>query len=137
MDKVVHFEIPVDDWERAEKFYKNNFGWSMNEMKSPDAAGNNKFDYIMMHTAKTDDKGMVQDTGAINGGLFKRNKSQAPRIYIQVESIEDSIKKIENSGGKQIGAIGPIPNGRFVLFQDPEGNQVGMVDAKKMDMPKM
>ena len=35
MDKVVHFEIPVDDWDRAIKFYKNNFGWDIMDMKGP------------------------------------------------------------------------------------------------------
>ena len=27
MDKVIHFEIPVDDAKRAQDFYKNIFGW--------------------------------------------------------------------------------------------------------------
>jgi len=27
MDKVVHFEIPVEELERAQKFYKSVFGW--------------------------------------------------------------------------------------------------------------
>ncbi|VVB85161.1 Uncharacterised protein [uncultured archaeon] len=29
MEKVVHFEIPADDLERAQKFYRNVFGWKM------------------------------------------------------------------------------------------------------------
>ncbi len=27
MDNVVHFEIPADDLERAQNFYKSVFGW--------------------------------------------------------------------------------------------------------------
>ncbi|MBX4205066.1 MAG: VOC family protein [Candidatus Doudnabacteria bacterium] len=127
MNKVVHFEIPVDDWDRAKKFYADNFGWDQRDMKS-----DGKFDYVMLHTAETGQDGMVQEKGAINGGLFKRGAEDAvPRIYIQVESIEDSIKKIEASGGKQLGKIGPIPNGRFAKFTDSEGNVCGLVDSKK------
>jgi hypothetical protein len=29
---VVHFEIPADDPERAAKFYRELFGWSINKM---------------------------------------------------------------------------------------------------------
>lgn len=32
MNKVVHFEIPVDDLERAQKFYKSVFGWKMESL---------------------------------------------------------------------------------------------------------
>jgi len=28
--KVVHFEIPFDDAERARKFYSEAFGWTIN-----------------------------------------------------------------------------------------------------------
>ncbi len=27
MDRVVHFEIPYDDADRAKKFYQGIFGW--------------------------------------------------------------------------------------------------------------
>ena len=131
MDKVVHFELPVDDWERAKKFYADNFGWDERDMKSGD-----RYDYVMLHTAKTGTDNMIEEKGAINGGLFKRGPEDAtPRIYIQVESIEDAIKKIESSGGKQVGSIGPIPNGRFAKFTDSEGNLCGLVDAKRFDGP--
>jgi hypothetical protein len=29
MSKVVHFEIPAEDMERASKFYENVFGWEI------------------------------------------------------------------------------------------------------------
>ncbi len=31
MDKVVHFEIPVDDLDRAKKFYSSIFGWELQD----------------------------------------------------------------------------------------------------------
>lgn len=32
MDKVMHFEIPVDDMKRAQNFYKSIFGWHVESM---------------------------------------------------------------------------------------------------------
>ena len=32
MDKVIHFEIPVDGIKRAQDFYKNIFGWKISEV---------------------------------------------------------------------------------------------------------
>jgi predicted enzyme related to lactoylglutathione lyase len=29
-DKVVHFELPADNLERAQHFYRNAFDWSIN-----------------------------------------------------------------------------------------------------------
>jgi predicted enzyme related to lactoylglutathione lyase len=31
MGKVVHFEIPADNLQRAKKFYSTVFGWTMND----------------------------------------------------------------------------------------------------------
>jgi predicted enzyme related to lactoylglutathione lyase len=129
MDKVVHFEIPVDDWERAKKFYSDNFGWNLMGINGPDE----KLYYMMAHAAATDANNMVTDVGAINGGLFKRGAGDdALRIVIQVDSIEDAIKKIEASGGKKLSGPDPIPNGRYAKFKDSEGNVVGIIDNNKM-----
>jgi predicted enzyme related to lactoylglutathione lyase len=32
MDKVVHFEIPVDDVAGAKGFYRSIFGWELTDM---------------------------------------------------------------------------------------------------------
>ena len=32
--RVVHFEIPYDDGERARRFYKEAFDWQLQEMPS-------------------------------------------------------------------------------------------------------
>ena len=37
MDKVVHFEIPADELERAQKFYKSIFGWDIIKTPMPGA----------------------------------------------------------------------------------------------------
>jgi hypothetical protein len=44
MDKVIHFEIPADDIERARKFYKSTFGWKMDEVPG--------MDYVLIRTTR-------------------------------------------------------------------------------------
>src|SRR6202171_4511281 len=134
MDKVVHFEVPVDDWDRAKKFYKDNFGWDEVEMKMP----HGEMVYVLVQTAPTDKDGMVQEKGAINGGLFKRSeRASSPSFYIQVDSIDEKVKQIEASGGSVVGTKGPIPNGSFIRVKDSEGNVIGLIDSSKTEMPAM
>ena len=64
MDRVVHFEIPVEDISRAEKFYNSIFGWKIQNIP--------EMGYTLVFTAKTNDKGMNTEVGAINGGMMKR-----------------------------------------------------------------
>ena len=120
MDKVVHFEIPAADIERAKKFYKSVFTWKMESIPG--------IEYIMIGTTPTDDKGMPQEIGAINGGMMKRQKPiTSPIITIGVEDIEDSMKKIKKMGGEIVR--GKMQVGEFgyaAYFKDLEGNIIGL-----------
>ena len=62
--RVVHFEIPAEDTDRAKDFYASAFGWNI----EPEP----EIDYNMVMTAPTDKSGMPSEPGSINGGLFKR-----------------------------------------------------------------
>lgn len=124
MDKVTHFEIPFDDKARAMKFYGGIFGW-----RTIDEPGMN---YVMVHAAKTDDKNMVTDKGAINGGLFPReDQAKAPLIVIGVRSIDETVKKVVEAGGKLVMYKQPIPNGSYARIADSEGNIIGLWDITK------
>ena len=120
MDKVVHFEIPVDDFERAQKFYKNVFGWKMESLPG--------IEYSMIGTAPVDEKGMPKEIGAINGGMMKRQRPViSPVITISVEDIEDAMKKVKKMGGEIVR--GKMQVGEFgyaAYFKDLEGNILGL-----------
>jgi predicted enzyme related to lactoylglutathione lyase len=120
MDKVVHFEIPVDDLERAQKFYKNVFGWKMDSLPG--------MEYIMIGTTPVDEKGMPKEIGSINGGMMKRQRPvTSPIITVGVEDIESAIKNVKKMGGEIIR--GKIQMGEFgyaAYFKDPEGNIIGL-----------
>ncbi|HVZ11111.1 MAG TPA: VOC family protein [Candidatus Paceibacterota bacterium] len=123
MNRVVHFEIPVDDIERAKKFYAENFGWNL--IQSGPEFGN----YVVVQTGPTDAKGMPQESAFINGGLFKRSPdAKGPILVIAVDDCDASVKKIEASGGKLVGEILDIPTvGRYARVLDSEGNEVAIL----------
>lgn len=133
MDPVVHFEMPYQDKARMASFYTNAFGWKANML------GAEMGEYVMMHTTETDSHNMVQTPGHINGGFFKKSRdSQNTSVVIAVKDIRASMKKIEELGGKIIGAQKPgepddIPGiGLYITIEDSEGNKVGMLQPKGM-----
>ncbi len=124
MDKVVHFELPFDNKERAMEFYKKMFGWSLMDMGA--------MDYVLVRAAATDANNMVSETGVINGGLFPRaTAAPNPIVCVAVSSIDEKIKAIEAAGGKLVSPKVAIPNGHYARVADCEGNVIGLVDSLK------
>ena len=118
---ICHFEIPVDDLERAGKFYGELFGWNVQPWGGPEAI------IWMVETVPTDEKGMPARPG-VNGMLIKKQNPQHPFAnYIQVESVDEYLKKAEALGGKVAMPKTPVPNmGYFAYFMDPDGNILGL-----------
>jgi predicted enzyme related to lactoylglutathione lyase len=128
MDPVVHFQIPAQDRQRMRNFYETVFGWKTNQL------GKDMGEYVLVTTTETDENRMVTKPGTINGGFFQKTDapmSQYPSIVIQVEDINESIRKVEKAGGKLFGEISEMPQiGTFATFIDSEGNQMTMMQAK-------
>ncbi len=126
MDKVVHFEIPADDAARAKEFYGSIFEWEMN-----DADMGGGVVYTTAQTVAVDEKMQPKEPGAINGGIMKRSSdTSAPVITIQVDSIDEALKKIEAGGGSTVQPRTEIPNmGAFGYFKDSEGNTMGLWES--------
>lgn len=123
MNKVQHFQIPVDDMERAKKFYQEIFGWEINAV--PVMEGN----YHIATTVPVDEKGHPNVPGGINGGLFSRGThgQEVISIVINVPSIDEYIKKIETAGGKVVMPKSPVGDfGLFAQVIDTEGNVLGI-----------
>jgi uncharacterized protein len=124
MDKVVHFEIPYDNKDRASKFYSEIFGWRLLDIP--------EMDYTMIYAARTDKNNMVDEKGAINGGMFLRDDiAKQPLVVIGVQSIDETIKKVISAGGKVVYPKQPIPNGSYARVADCEGNVIGLADELK------
>ena len=125
MNGIVHFEIPADDLERAQRFYKSTFGWKMNYMK--------EMDYTIVLTTEVDEKNTPKSLGVINGGMMKRSDdTPSPVITIEVASIDDAMKRIEAGGGSVVHPRQEIPGmGAFAYFKDSEGNTMGLWESAR------
>jgi len=125
VDRVVHFEVPADDTARARAFYGSVFEWSLQPMQG--------YDYTLALTTPVDQKTqMPTEPGAINGGIRQRSaETPTPLIVVNVDSIDESLKKIEAEGGKTV-----IPRtemgdmGAYAYFKDTEGNVIGLWESK-------
>jgi uncharacterized protein len=127
-DPVVHFEMPYKDHQRVMNFYSKAFGWQMQKL------GSDMGDYVLAGTTEMDENYMIKNPGNINGGFYKPDDANPPipSVVIQVENLEDSIKKVTNAGGKMIGKPMDIPGiGNYIAFTDTEGNRVGMLQPPK------
>jgi predicted enzyme related to lactoylglutathione lyase len=124
VDKVVHFEIPIDDAGRAKEFYRSVFEWQLDDMDMGD--GNV---YTTVTTTPIDEQTrQPTEPGGINGGLMQRTSATpSPVITVGVEGIDDTLKKVEAGGGSVVQPRTEIPDmGAFAYFTDSEGNVVGL-----------
>jgi predicted enzyme related to lactoylglutathione lyase len=134
MNPVVHFEMPYQNRDRAADFYSKAFGWNANKL------GPEMGDYMVMHTAETDENNMVKTPGAINGGMFKKSAdgSAGVSVVINVEDIRAALKAVTDAGGQALG--GRMGNGEpdeipgvglYASIIDTEGNRVGLMQPVK------
>lgn len=125
MPVVEHFEIPVDNITRAQKFYGDVFGWKMQkwvDRKDPN------LDYWGFETH--DNEGNRGTTG----GMMKRQGSDhTVTNYVEVSSIDEYVPKIVGNGGKIIEPRTDVDgHGTYTLiFLDSENNMFGLVESKK------
>ncbi len=129
MDPIVHFEMPAGDKKRMMDFYGKTFDWKFQVM------GPEMGDYVLVTTTETDDKGMIKNPGAINGGFFQKSETSNwnARLAVSVKDINASMKKVEEAGGKVIDHPVEIPGvGMYVQIVDTEGNQMSLLQPKPM-----
>jgi predicted enzyme related to lactoylglutathione lyase len=118
--RVVHFEIPYDDGDRARRFYGETFGWQLQEMPG--------MDYTLVESGPSGDRG-PSEAGFINGGMLAREESAAsgPVVVIDVDSIDAKLIKIEETGGTVVVPKQPVGGMGFTAYvKDSEGNVIGL-----------
>ena len=120
MGRVVHFEIPFDDADRARSFYRDVFDWQIQPMP--------EMNYNMVSTGPTSAEGMPSEPGYIGGGMMQRESPvKTPVLTLGVDDIDATIISIEKNGGSAVGeklAVGDM--GFAAYFKDSEGNLMGL-----------
>jgi predicted enzyme related to lactoylglutathione lyase len=117
--RVVHFEIPFDDGDRARGFYREAFGWELMEL--PDMA------YTLVNTGPSGEQG-PSESGFINGGMLRRESpTEGPILVIDVEDIDAALARIEELGGQTLLGRQQVGDmGWAAYFKDIEGNSMGL-----------
>lgn len=111
MAKMEHFEIPVDDIDRAQAFYRTVLGYE--------------------YEPWGDDMGMLRQPAGegVDGDLHMRGATPHPTVVFTVDRIEDVVASAIAQGGEQIGDIQPLAGtSRWVYIRDSEGNIIGLYD---------
>ena len=124
--RVVHFEVPYEDGDRARGFYKEVFGWQLQTL--PEMGG-----YTLVTSGPSGDQGPTEP-GFINGGMLSRSEAATPGpvIVVDVDSIDESLAKIGGLGGSTVVPKVPVGDMGFAAyFQDLEGNVIGLWETAK------
>jgi len=118
--KVVHFEIPADDEDRARSFYAAAFGWTMTPMP--------EMSYTMVETGPSDPRTGPTEPGFINGGMMRREgEFRAPNLVIDVGDIEAALRDVTAAGGSTVSGRQLVGEMGFAAYvKDTEGNLVGL-----------
>ena len=123
--RIVHFELPYDDAERARAFYGGIFGWDIQSYPG--------MEYSMVSTGPSGDTGPTEP-GFINGGMAQRGEGFAGsdrrrrRRRHRRDAGADRAERRLRSWWRS----GPWREmGWTAYFTDPEGNVVGLWETKR------
>lgn len=117
-----HFAIYVDELKRAQEFYGNIFEW-----KFPSYG---PADFCQITTSEHEDKVL----GALQSRSYTPidHKMYGMEGTIEVEDIDEVIKKIQQNGGRIILDKSTIPGvGTLIKFLDTEGNLLCAMEKVK------
>lgn len=106
---IDYIEFSVTDMEATKKFYGSAFGWKFT-------------DYAPSYV------GIQKPDGGEYGGfsLVESVTAGGPLVVLFSIKLEDSFKKVKDSGGEITKEIFEFPGGRRFEFKDPSGNELAV-----------
>ena len=115
MPTIVHFDVAVDDPDRAKRFYEGMFDWKLE--KPPGMT-----DYYFIETRD------LNGESGVGGGLGKRgDPGQRITTYIGVSSVDEYAAKVGKLGGKVVQPKMTVPGwGYLAVCLDTEDNMFGL-----------
>lgn len=119
MNRVIHFELGVDNPERAIGFYAKVFGWKVDQWGGPES-------YWLVTTGQEGEPGI--DGGMMRNEFMRRTGIERAAVNtIGVASVDEFVQKIVRAGGKIIIPKNAIPGvGWQAYCEDTEGNVFGI-----------
>jgi predicted enzyme related to lactoylglutathione lyase len=115
---ICHWELMVNDVEKAKRFYGGVFRWRFDDAKYPG--------YTLI------------DTGEGVGGGMIRKPPGAPmaslNTYFAVDDLDRTLRDVVESGGSVIVPRTEIPTvGWFAMFLDPDQIPIGVLQPLPME----
>jgi uncharacterized protein len=108
--RLIHFEIPAEDIDRAKSFYGSLFGWSFDSWEGP-------VEYAM-----------TQAGGEPGGAVYPRQGTEpGPRIWFDTDDLDAHIQQVRKLGGEATDRQPIAGIGWFTLCKDTEGNEFGIM----------
>jgi predicted enzyme related to lactoylglutathione lyase len=117
MNPVNWFEIPVDDLDRAKKFYETVLGieLTLNEM------GPLRMAWFPMT------EGLPGATGSLVKGEGYTPSTAGSLVYFTVKDLDETLGRVSAAGGRVLFPKMSIGDYGFIdHFQDSEGNRVAL-----------
>jgi predicted enzyme related to lactoylglutathione lyase len=123
MRRVVSFEIPVEDIDRAKSFFSKTFGWESELQEGPWGR------YPAVKTGSDSEEG-------IDGAFYLKANVPPENVsivnFIETDSIDDDIAKIKSNGGEILFGKAVMKGLRyFAYFRDPSGNIMGLLERSE------
>jgi uncharacterized protein len=110
--RLVYFEVPADDTQRAKDFYAELFGWQFRPMQEG-------FEYHMLEEG-------IEPGGAI---YPSQTGEKGAIIYFESDDVDASVERVNELGGSAEDKQ-PIPGiGWFARCEDTEGNPFSIFQA--------
>ena len=118
-------EIRTHNIAETAHFYESLFGWRIIEKETADG-----FDVWLFDTGS---EPRVQNLR--RGGIWLRPQGEplGVVVYIAVDDIEATLKRVTKLGGKVTISKAPLGAGYGAYFTDPNGNLLGLYEDKRAD----
>ena len=119
MPRVIHFELPADEPERAVRFYEMVFGWKISKWDGP-------MDYWLVMTGE-------EGAPGIDGAISPRDAGATVTYVIDVPSADEYVGKVLSAGGTVVLPKHEVPGVGYLAYcTDTEGNIFGIMQ----DLPR-
>jgi predicted enzyme related to lactoylglutathione lyase len=111
--QVDYIEFPATDLLATKHFYNEVFGWTFKDWGP---------DYTSFHDGRIGGGFWTAAKPTGVGNNIGQDSAIGPLVVIYVINLEDTYKRITESGGKIVRETFEFPGGKRFHFADPSGN---------------